>query len=248
MSKEFSTAENLCDEDKILVTEEQVANYLRHNPEFFDNQRELLGGIKLPHESGKAISLVEKQINTLREQRIEARKKLDELVENARKNDKLFDTTRSLILALLRANSIEEADISVQDQLISLENIDACEIIFVDQPHIKMPNTIRTEELKNLQKEFIEVFRLNRTHCGPLKQEQTDYLFSLTEGSINSSALCPVKNNGECFALLALGNKTADYFNIHLDTLFIDFICQVLGAVLTLLLSDARKDPVIPRA
>ena len=244
MSKDYSTAEDLCDS----VTEEQVANYLRDNPDFFNNQRELLGGIKLPHESGKAISLVEKQINTLREQRVEARKKLNDLVENARENDKLFDTTRSLILSLLRANSIEEAGISVQDQLIGLENIDACEIIFVDHTYMNVPKTIRTEELATLQKEFHEVFRLNRAHCGQLRNEQTTHLFSLTEGTINSTALCPVTNNGECFALLALGNKTADYFNIHLDTLFIDFICQVLGAVLTLLLSDARKDRVIPRA
>ena len=113
---------------------------------------------------------------------------------------------------------------------------------------MKVPNTIRTEELATLQEEFREVFRLNRAHRGQLKDEQTTYLFSLTEGTINSTALCPVTNNGECFSLLALGNRTAEYFNIHLDTLFIDFICQVLGAVLTLLLSDARKDRVIPRA
>ena len=31
MSKDYSTAEDLCDS----VTEEQVANYLRDNPDFF---------------------------------------------------------------------------------------------------------------------------------------------------------------------------------------------------------------------
>jgi uncharacterized protein YigA (DUF484 family) len=34
-------------------------------------------------------------------------------------------------------------------------------------------------------------------------------------------------------ALLAFGNKNEDYFNVQLDTLFLDFIGHVVGAVLS---------------
>jgi uncharacterized protein YigA (DUF484 family) len=39
-------------------------------------------------------------------------------------------------------------------------------------------------------------------------------------------------NNSQVLAMLALGNKTENYFNINLDTLFLDFIGHVVGAVL----------------
>ena len=36
----------------------QVAEYLRTHPEFFESQTELLADLRLPHESGKAISAI----------------------------------------------------------------------------------------------------------------------------------------------------------------------------------------------
>ena len=54
----------------------------------------------------------------------------------------------------------------------------------------------------------------------------------MSKGKIVSAALCPVVNNDQAFGLLALGNKTTDHFNVHLDTLFLDFICQTLGIVI----------------
>ena len=54
----------------------QVADYLRAHPEFFESQTELLAELKIPHESGKAISLLERQVVILRERGQEARQKL----------------------------------------------------------------------------------------------------------------------------------------------------------------------------
>ena len=80
MSEEFSTAKDLSSRAEIDVTEEQVAKYLQNNPKFFSRHHELLSRIKLPHESGKAISLIEKQVHILREQEVEATKKLRDLL------------------------------------------------------------------------------------------------------------------------------------------------------------------------
>jgi hypothetical protein len=48
---------------------EQVAQYLRDNPDFFVEQSDLLCDLTLPHDSGRAISLVERQVHLFREQR-----------------------------------------------------------------------------------------------------------------------------------------------------------------------------------
>lgn len=232
MSNEASTAKQVDSDESPELSADQVADYLREHPEFFVEQEDLLAELSLPHESGKAISLLERQVTILRERGIEARQKLNNLLENARNNDQLFDTTRNLVLALLRADDATEIANVTQDQLSNQSNIDACEIILVEVPGLQTSDSIRTESQAKLRQDFADVFRLKRTHCGAIDPELVNYLFPGHDGSIKSTALCPVISNSEVLALLAFGNQEDNYFNINLDTLFLDFIGRVVGAVL----------------
>lgn len=238
MSNDISSAAQVADVNEEDVSEDQVADYLRNHPDFFSRQEDLLADLSLPHESGKAISLLERQVTILRDRGIEARQKLNNLLENARNNDQLFDTTRNLVLALLRADSITEVANVTQDQLANHDNIDACEIIVVEHPDLNVAQAIRTEPVAKLKTDFSDVFRLKRTHCGPLDSEQIAYLFPTAKNSIRSTALCPVISNSEVLAMLAFGNQTDNYFNVNLDTLFLDFIGHVVGSVLDRHLAD----------
>ena len=242
MNEEFSVAEDLSSNLTVDITEEQVVKHLQDNPEFFLNHPELLSNIKLPHDSGKAISLVEKQVNILREQGVKATERLKDLADNARTNDEIFYITRSLIIDLLDCNTIEEVSTSLQEQFVRLRNVDACELIFLNHSMQSLSTAIRVEDSKVIKEKFSDVFRLEKTFCTQLQEEQILYLFPFSEGNISSTALCPVSTNGETLALLALGNKTANYFNVHLDTLFLDFICEVLDSVIRRLgVSDRNR-------
>jgi uncharacterized protein YigA (DUF484 family) len=217
---------------EIDTSEAQVVAYLRAHPEFFVGQDDLITELSLPHESGKAISLLERQVTVLRERGLEARQKLGNLLENARSNDQFFDTTRSLVLALLRANNTTELANATQDQLTNHTNIDACEIILVEQNNLNVSESIRTYPPNKLKQDFKDVFRLKRTYCGALEKWQVEFLFPGCGKSLKSTALCPITHDGNVLALLAFGNKNEDYFNVQLDTLFLDFIGHVVGAVL----------------
>ena len=209
-----------------------VVDYLRTHPEFFLQQDDLLAELSLPHESGQAISLLERQVTILRERGIEARQKLNNLLENARNNDQLFDTTRNLVLALLRAKDVTEIANVAIDQLSNHDSIDACEIILVEHPGLNVDQSIRVEPLASLKNNYGDVFRLKRTHCGSIDTDQISLLFPNNANNIRSTALCPVISNSEVLALLAMGNQAENYFNVNLDTLFLDFIGHVVGAVL----------------
>jgi uncharacterized protein YigA (DUF484 family) len=210
----------------------QVAEYLRTHPEFFESQTELLADLRLPHESGKAISLLERQVVILRERGQEARQKLGSLLANARDNDQLFDVTRDLVLSLLRARDATEVAEITQDKLTALGSVDACEIIVVARPGLKVSEGVRTENAERLAEEFADVFRLRRTHCGAIPRSSIENLFGATSSRVGSTALCPIMHESEIIALLALGNESEDYFNTSLDTLFLDFIGHVVGAIL----------------
>ena len=214
------------------LSPEQVAAYLRANPDFFVTQDELLAELRIPHASGKAISLLERQVVVLRERGHEARTKLGSLLENARDNDQLFDVTRNLVLSLLRARDATEVAEITQDQLSELGSVDACEIILVAKPGLRVADGVRTENGDKLASEFSDVFRLRRTHCGAIDKDSIAKLFGANAAKVGSTALCPIMHDSEIIALLALGNQSEDYFNTSLDTLFLDFVGHVVGAIL----------------
>ncbi|GJM11781.1 MAG: hypothetical protein DHS20C12_01840 [Pseudohongiella sp.] len=240
MNSDNSAAEKIEAQSGNELSAEEVASYLKANPEFFIEHEDVLADLTLPHESGKAISLLERQVTILRDRGIDARQKLNNLLENARNNDQLFDTTRNLVLALLRAQNVTEIADVAQDQLSNHANIDSCEIILVSKEGLKAADSVRTESAEILKKQFSDVFRLKRTHCGAISEEQTHYLFPTQGDSIKSTALCPVISNGDILALIAFGNQSDNYFNVNLDTLFLDFIGHVVGAVLDNQLDNAQ--------
>lgn len=78
-----------------------VAEYLRRRPDFLVNQPEVLQEITVPHETGEAVSLVERQVATLRKRNKQLQIKLREWVNVAEHNYhlslKLHHLTRMLI-------------------------------------------------------------------------------------------------------------------------------------------------------
>ena len=60
------------------ATEEQVIVYLRNHPDFFQQHAHLLSELRLPHESGSAVSLVERQVAILRERNMTMRRRMNE--------------------------------------------------------------------------------------------------------------------------------------------------------------------------
>lgn len=221
------------------ISASQVAEYLRKHRDFFIGHEELLAELQLPHESGKAISLVERQIAILRDRGMDARVKLNNLLDNARNNDQLFETTRDLVLTLLRARDANEIAQIAQDRLSHMDNIDACEIILVKNSALNLASNLRSATREEMQADFRDVFRLKRTHCGSLDKIRITLLFPAGKSAIKSTAVCPLMSGGEVLGILALGNKQENYFNLNLDTLFLDFIGNVIGAVLGREVEDA---------
>ena len=88
-------------QDDAQISSDEVAQFLRDNPDFFVTHKSLLTDLNLPHSPGKTVSLVERQVDLLRERNVDMRRRMNELLETARVNDTLFAKTRSLTLAVL---------------------------------------------------------------------------------------------------------------------------------------------------
>src|SRR5690606_4698338 len=74
-----------------------VADYLTAHPDFFVGRETLLADITVPHESGKAISLMERQVTLLRERNADLSRRMQEFLGSAAENDNLFEKTRIIV-------------------------------------------------------------------------------------------------------------------------------------------------------
>src|SRR5688572_11295932 len=90
-----------------VINETAVADWLRRHPDFFQNQTDVLLQLSIPHASGKAISLLERQVAVYRERLDLLQEQAHEFLHNAHENDTLFEKTRMVILEILRCTTLE---------------------------------------------------------------------------------------------------------------------------------------------
>src|SRR5262245_32157081 len=92
--------------DTEMLAEAAVVDFLQHNPDFFERNAPLLTKLRLPHDRGPAtVSLVERQVQVLREKNQALENKVREFVEVARSNDALSAKIHRLACRLIRARS-----------------------------------------------------------------------------------------------------------------------------------------------
>lgn len=210
---------------------EQIAAYLREHPDFFGHYQDLLGDLFLPHESGPAISLVERQVSILRERNMDMRRRLSKLLDNARDNDKLFDKTKRLILSLLEGQDFGDIidalfysfDKEFNIHFTTLQLFGNVDKLPSSQAQI-VPIALAREQIAPLLKS-------NRAMCGTLGQKELAFLFGKHAGEIGSVATVPLVH-GTTFGLLAIGNRDPQYYRSSMGTLFLGYIAEVLNRLL----------------
>jgi uncharacterized protein len=90
------------------VTGEDVAAWLKATPDFFMDHADVFSAMRIPHpQGGHAISMVERQLISLRERNAQLEKQLSDLIAYGQHNDGLIEKLHRLTLALLRAPNAE---------------------------------------------------------------------------------------------------------------------------------------------
>ena len=185
---------------------ETVAAYLRLHPEFFIDHDELIPELRIPHQRGDTVSLVERQVKLLRERNIEMRHRLSQLMDVARDNDRLFDKTRRLVLDLLDATSLEEVVSAVEDSLRREFQVPFVGLILFSDAPLPVGRSVSSAE-----EEFQLVFA----------QYATDGL----------AAVVALTYQG-LHGVLAIGSADPQHYKSSLGTLFLGYIAEVLARVL----------------
>lgn len=210
---------------------EQIEAYLREHPDFFEQHQELLAEISLPHESGSAVSLVERQVAILRERNIDMRHRLSKLLDNARDNDKLFDKTKRLVLSLLEGQDMGDIIDALHYSFDKDFNIHYTSVILFGNTD-KIPSSqARIVSIAEAREHVGPLLKNSRAVCGTLGAKEMQFIFGEHASEIGSVATVPLIH-GSVFGLLSIGNRDPQYYRSSMGTLFLSYIAEVLNRLL----------------
>jgi len=206
--------------EALPLEEKTVADYLRNNPEFFQNNPSLLASLEIPHSCGPAISLVEHQI------------KMD-LVHVARDNNRLNERMHQLTLGLINSKSLEGLLDTLRDNLEGEFNADTVTLRLTGLSDAQARECgVESYDPDTADLVHFEAFlKSSRPQCGRFKKEQLQYLFGDQAEAIESAALIPLGRNS-AQGLLAIGSQEPSRFHPGMGTLFLTHLGELVGLLL----------------
>ena len=210
------------------MTSDDVARFLRANPQFFDEHPGLLESIYVPHpHGGRTIALTERQILSLRDRTKTLEAKLAELVRLGAENDAISEKVHRLSLALIGASDFASC---VQAVYFHLREDFAV-------PHVTM--RIWGKSLPESSPEGAAVDNAVRAtvdamggpQCGPASGSPFIAWFGDAQPHLRSIALLPLGQT-RAFGLLAFGAEDPQRFYPDMGTLFLRRIAELTAGAL----------------
>ena len=213
-----------------MTEEQRVAEYLQAHPDFLERHPEVLEQLQLPHHSGAAVSLIERQVSVLRERNLDMHQRLSALIATARENDRLFEKSKRLVLALLEANLLSEVVDTLYQSLATDFDVPFYRLLLLGESTTLPASSARVVGLDEAEQNIGALLRGNRAICGVLRREELQFLFGDEASQVGSVAAVPLYR-GRVFGVLAIGHGNANHYRSSMGTLFLNYIAEVLTRV-----------------
>lgn len=210
------------------LSEQAVTDYLEANPDFFERNGALLRSLSVPHGSGEAVSLVERQVSMLRQKELKLERQLKELIQVARANDILASKIHELALQLLAAKDLATTVNAVEEAMRSGFGADQSIMVLFGEPSmfedIDAGRFFRVVDRTDKSLKPFDTFLDGKgPRCGQVRDSQREFLFQGDADEIGSVALVPLGEKA-LLGFVAIGSTEADRFHPGMS---IDFLARV---------------------
>jgi uncharacterized protein len=213
------------------LIDKDVAAYLLANPDFFVGRDRLLLKIQVPHKSKGTISLVEKQLDVIRDRQKKTRRQLKQFVENAERNKEIFDKSRKLILSMIAAKRSPEFFAAIEKGLKRDFGCKANSLMVFGKT--KQINHFTSRIPTETAKKYVGTLMQSKVPTlGTLRPKEQDFLFRDQSEKVKSAAVLTIRDKNKYLGMLAIGSGDTEYFTPDMDALFINFIAETLGKLL----------------
>jgi len=204
----------------------EVAQFLKTNPQFFDQHPQLLESIYVPHpHGGRAIPLTERQIVSLREKIKLLEGKLGEFIQFGEDNDAIGEKVHRISLALLGARDIAATESALFFHLREDFAV----------PHVALRvwgGPAGASERSALEPELrAKAETMGAPQCGPAAGNPFLPWFREAQEHVRSVALVPLGQT-RTVGLLALGSEDPQRFYAEMGTLYLRRIGELTAGAL----------------
>ena len=201
------------------VTAEVVSDYLRDNPDFFNQHPEVLSELKITHVGDGAVSLVERQVATLRERNAELRRRLDALMSVAEQNEALLEATQEVIASIAGRGSHEDLATLFCDLVRKRFEVELVAFHWCDAEISAEAISVASHLMGN-----------KNASSGPLRAHELNALFGEDKGE-GSAALARLSMRSGDGVVIAVGSTDAVRYGIGDGTLFLEYLGNVIGSL-----------------
>jgi uncharacterized protein YigA (DUF484 family) len=223
----------------MALNADQVAEFLRQNPGFFENHVDILMNLQVPHpHGGRAVSISERQLIAVREKAKLLEDKLRELIQFGEENDALGEKVQRLACRLMDAPSLDAT-------------LDTLYLDFLDHfavPHVAVrlwnvaeenPDTKEFATVAAEMREFVE--RMTAPYCGHHAVYESQSWFGEAAPHVKSFALVQLRNDGVPFGVVALASEDPKRFYPEMGTLYLARIGDLVSHALWRFVTPVRE-------
>ncbi len=217
--------------ENVELSEQEVISYLEEHPDLLQKYDTLLEKMEIPHKTGTGmISLIERQVEILREKNNSQEDRLNFLIQNARTNEELTEKLHRYSLHLSSTSGLPELMQSASEDLRQLFDIDAVSI------HIKpeyQDEDLQTSDLSDkAYTAILDTIGTETCSChSELDDELMVSLFADDAASLNSCALLAL-DAPHRVGVIALGATDKSRFNPAMGTLILTRLGELFSAAL----------------
>ena len=205
-----------------------VAQFLKANPQFFDQNPQLLESIYVPHpHGGRAIPLTERQIVSLRDKVRLLEAKLGEFVRFGEDNDAIGEKVQRLSLALLGAKDFASTAHALYFHL--REDFAVPHVALRVWGKSLLDGTVEGSPVEAELRDRAET--MGAPLCGPAAGSPYLPWFREAGEHIRSVALVPLGQT-RVIGLLALGSEDPQRFFAEMGTLYLRRIGELTAGAL----------------
>lgn len=213
-----------------------VLDWLREHPGVFKDHPELLDVLEFEHDAG-ATSLIERQVERLREENLNLKTRLQHLIAIAGENQRLVQRLHRLTLEVMATADLEQF---IEDVATRLKADFHAEVVIL-HPGPGGPDPGTAEYVRHLPSPVPEwlqkLAQAGRPVCGRLTRAKLKTVFGETAGDVASCALVPLEDGG----LLSIGSADPQRFFADMGTLFLELLGATVDFRLGQLSESRRK-------